>query len=63
LPPLNRIVLHAPFADRLPPSHPAREKLDATSEPQAFVCAGETCSLPVSEPDGLIGAMDAVRHT
>jgi len=24
---------------------------------------GEACSLPVTDPAGLIGAMDAVRHT
>ena len=29
----------------------------------AFVCVGETCSLPVTDPAGLIGAIDAVRHT
>ena len=44
-------------------AHPAREKLKAASDPQAFVCVGETCSLPVTDPAGLIGAIDAVRHT
>ena len=67
MPPLDRIVLHAASADALPPGHPAREKADAASGPQAFICAGETCSLPVTDPDGLIGAMDAImdamRHT
>jgi uncharacterized protein YyaL (SSP411 family) len=29
----------------------------------AFVCVGETCSLPVTDPAGLIGAMDTVRYT
>ncbi len=63
LPPLDRIVLHASSAAALPASHPARDKLKPASEPQAFVCVGETCSLPVTDPAGLIGAMDAVRHT
>jgi len=67
MPPLDRIVLHAASADALPPGHPAREKADAASGPQAFICAGETCSLPVTDPGGLIGAMDAImdamRHT
>ena len=63
IPPLNRIVLHAASAAALPPTHPARDKADAASEPQAFICAGETCSLPVTDPAGLISAMDAMRHT
>ena len=63
LPPLDRIVLHAPSTAALNPAHPARNKVGAASEPQAFVCAGETCSLPVTEPAGLIRAMDAMRHT
>jgi uncharacterized protein len=63
LPPLDRIVLHAPSAAKLPHSHPAREKLKAATEPQAFVCMGQTCSLPVTDAAGLIGAMDAMRHT
>ena len=63
LPPLDRIVLHARSAAALPPAHPARDKIEAASEPQAFVCIGETCSLPVTDPAGLIGAIDAVRHT
>jgi uncharacterized protein YyaL (SSP411 family) len=62
-PALDRIVLYANSADALPPTHPARDKLKAASEPQAFVCVGETCSLPVTDPAGLIGAIDAVRHT
>ncbi len=63
LPPLDRIVLHAPSAAALRPGHPAHEKLKAAREPAAFVCVGETCSLPVAEPAGLIGAIAAVRHT
>ena len=63
LPPLDRIVLHAPSPAALRPGHPAREKLKAASEPAAFICVGETCSLPVADPAGLIGAIEAVRHT
>ena len=63
LPPLDRIVFHAASAAALPPTHPARDKINAASGPQAFICAGETCSLPVTDPAGLIGAMDAMRHT
>jgi hypothetical protein len=63
MPPFNRIVLHAASASALPPAHPARDKASASSEPQAFICAGETCSLPMTDPAGLISAMDAMRHT
>jgi uncharacterized protein YyaL (SSP411 family) len=63
LPALDRIVLHARSAAALPPAHPARDKVAAAGEPQAFVCVGETCSLPVTDPAGLIGAIEAVRHT
>jgi len=62
-PPLDRIVFRAPAADALPATHPAREKIAAAREPQAFVCVGETCSLPVSDPAGLIAAIDAVRQS
>jgi len=63
LPPLDRIVLHAATAEALPRAHPAREKIGAARGPQAFVCVGETCSLPISDPAGLNAAIDAVRHS
>ena len=50
LPHLSRIVLRAPSADALPPSHPAQDKVKAASGSAAFVCVGERCSLPVTEP-------------
>ena len=34
-------------------SHPARDKIAAAPEGAAFVCVGERCSLPVTEPDRL----------
>ena len=62
-PALDRIVLHARSAAALPAGHPARAKIAAAAEAAAFVCVGETCSLPVTDAAGLIGAIDAVRHT
>src|ERR1700734_3586301 len=62
-PPLNRIVLHAGSAQALPAQHPARAKVAAMGEPAAFVCVGETCSLPVTDPASLTAAIDAVRHS
>jgi uncharacterized protein len=61
LPPLDRIVFHARAADALPPAHPAREKLKA-ARVQAFICVGETCSLPVTDPADLAHAVGAMRQ-
>jgi uncharacterized protein len=64
LPFLDRIVLRAPSADGLPADHPARAKVTAApTASAAFVCVGETCSLPVTAPDGLAGAIASVRHS
>jgi uncharacterized protein len=59
LPFLDRIVLRASAA--LPASHPAQEKIKATTEAAAFVCVGETCSLPVSESAAIAEAMAKAR--
>jgi uncharacterized protein YyaL (SSP411 family) len=60
LPTLTRIILRAPSPDALPAFHPAREKIAASPE-AAFVCVGERCSLPVTEPDRLRDAIEAMR--
>ena len=61
LPFLNRIVLRAPSADALPKAHPAQAKLAAAPASAAFVCAGETCSLPVTDPDKIAEVVKAMR--
>jgi len=61
LPFFDRIVLRAPSAAALPSSHPGREKIAAAPEGAAFVCAGETCSLPVTEPEKVAEAARAMR--
>jgi uncharacterized protein len=63
LPPTDRIVLHARAAAALPPSHPAQQQIAAANGPRAFICIGETCSLPVTDPAGLVGAIAAARQT
>jgi uncharacterized protein len=60
LPFLDRIVLRASPA--LPASHPAQEKVRAATESAAFVCVGETCSLPVTQPQAVAEAVAAMRH-
>jgi uncharacterized protein len=64
LPPLDRIVLYARSADALPPSHAARAQVQAANaKAQAFVCVGETCSLPVTDSAGLFRTIETVRHS
>src|SRR5262249_61493308 len=52
LPVVERTVVRAATAEALPHNHPAREKI-AAAPSAAFVCRGETCSLPVTAPDEL----------
>jgi uncharacterized protein YyaL (SSP411 family) len=59
LPFLDRVVLRASHA--LPASHPAQDKIKAAAQSAAFVCVGETCSLPVSEPEAIAAAVTAAR--
>jgi uncharacterized protein YyaL (SSP411 family) len=60
LPFLTRIVLRAPSADALPAAHPARAKVEAAPGPAAFVCVGETCSLPVTQVAALADAIKSI---
>ncbi|MDO9412819.1 MAG: thioredoxin domain-containing protein [Pseudolabrys sp.] len=61
LPFVERIVLRAASAADLPAGHPAQEKLKATAASAAFVCVGETCSLPVTEPGAIAAQAKAMR--
>ncbi len=61
LPFLDRIVLRAADGADLPVSHPAQEKLKNTRDGAAFICVGERCSLPVSEPGKIAKAVAAMR--
>jgi uncharacterized protein YyaL (SSP411 family) len=63
LPFLDRVVLRAHSAADLPPTHPAQEKLKAAAGAAAFICVGETCSLPVSSPDQIGPAVAAMRRS
>ncbi len=62
LPYLDRIVLRAASAADLPASHPAQQKIAASPGSAAFVCVGERCSLPVSEPEKIAEAVTAMRR-
>jgi uncharacterized protein YyaL (SSP411 family) len=58
---LNRIILRVRDATALPASHPARDKIAAAPDGAAFVCVGEACSLPVTDPDALPAALGAMQ--
>jgi uncharacterized protein YyaL (SSP411 family) len=58
---IHRMILRAESADTLPTSHPARAKVAAANGPAAFICVGETCSLPVTEPAAIAKAIAAMR--
>lgn len=53
LPHATSIMLHAPNANALPADHPARAKFAAVTQSAAFICRGQSCSLPVTQPDAL----------
>ena len=61
LPYLNRVVLRAPEASALPHNHPAQAKVASGPASAAFICVGETCSLPVADPDKIADAVAAMR--
>ena len=64
IPALDRIILHAGSAETLPPAHPARAQVAAAkNEASAFVCIGQTCSLPVNDPAALTHALNAARNS
>ena len=61
LPYLDRTLLRAPSAEALPRLHPAQEKIKAASGAAAFICIGERCSLPVTEPEQIAETIRSVR--
>jgi uncharacterized protein YyaL (SSP411 family) len=62
IPALDRIVVAAKSAGALGEAHPAAARAEATNAPCAFLCVAETCSLPVSDAEGLRAALAAVRQ-
>ena len=61
LPFVSRVILRAPQASALPASHPAQAKIAAGTGSAAFVCVGETCSLPVTDPARIADIVGAMR--
>jgi uncharacterized protein len=62
LPHATSIILHPPRPDALGSMHPTRAKLNAVKGSAAFVCRGQRCSLPVTEPAALVELVLATGH-
>lgn len=62
LPTLNRIILRASDTSALPASHPAHDKIAAAPDGAAFICVGETCSLPVTDSAALTQTLVAAMQ-
>jgi uncharacterized protein YyaL (SSP411 family) len=62
IPFIDRIVLRAASAQDLPPSHPAQAKIAAAPETAAFVCVGETCSLPLTRAEDIAETVKGMRR-
>jgi uncharacterized protein YyaL (SSP411 family) len=58
---LDRIVLRAPKPQSLPGHHPAQDKIKSTPGIAAFVCVGETCSLPMTGGEQVAQTLAAMR--
>ena len=58
---VERIVVRAASVAGLPKSHPAHGKLKDAALSAAFVCVGERCSLPVTEPNDISVTVAAIR--
>ena len=57
----NRILLRIFDGASLAPSHPAHGKTKQNDRPTAYVCHGETCSLPITNVAHLKSALQAAR--
>jgi uncharacterized protein YyaL (SSP411 family) len=60
LPFIDRVVMRAARPDDLPAGHPGRNVSMADSQTAALVCAGQRCSLPVTDPRQLATVVAAM---
>jgi uncharacterized protein len=60
LPFIDRVVMRAARPDALPPGHPARDLPWTDGESVALLCAGQKCSLPLTDPQQLATAIAAM---
>ena len=53
----GRVLQVVAPGDNLPIGHPARGKAQLDNKPTVYVCVGQTCSLPIIEPEALRAAL------
>jgi uncharacterized protein len=63
LPFLDRVVVRAARPQDLPLGHPGRNLSPSDGQTVALVCAGQKCSLPITDPDQLLAAATAIGET
>ena len=57
----TRVLMRVHDGKQLPPGHPAHGKVKRDDLPTAYVCVGQTCSLPVTDIAHLKSALLAAR--
>ena len=55
----NRVVISLAPEDTLPDGHPASGKGIVDGKPAVYVCEGQVCSLPITEPEELRRLLEA----
>ena len=58
-----RVLMRVADGTSLPASHPAHGKTAVDGKPTAYVCAGETCSLPVTDAAALVEELKRARRS
>ncbi len=53
----NRVIQAVAPGDSLPDGHPAHGKTQIDGAATVYVCRGQTCSLPITDPDALAAAV------
>ena len=54
----NRVLQVVEDAATLPAGHPAYGKIKVGGEPTAYICRGQTCSLPITDVAELLRALN-----
>ena len=54
-------LLSLPPGEALPDGHPATGKTQVDGRPTVYVCPGQTCWLPITEPDVLTDTLAPAR--
>jgi uncharacterized protein YyaL (SSP411 family) len=58
----NRVVTVLAEGAESPKGHPTYGKTSVDGKATAYVCVGETCSLPITDPEGLRSALSSIAR-